>query len=171
MEDRSSLNPGDVETLVKLARSPMVKPLVGPLLATLGIAVSGVLGWVGAKIDVKSDVADLRGEVRAVGGQVAVANSAIGDVRKAVEQLNHDSQVPRERGRVPALEAQVVGMGRQVAFARGAALAAENEATSERKSRAGKAWIKAYDNLLNDGETTPTGALISLFAKTDVPNE
>ncbi len=172
MEDsRNSLEPGDVAALAKFARSPMVKPLVGYLITTAVAAASGVLGWVGAKIDTKSDVADLRGEVRAVGGQVAIVSSAVGDVRKIVERIDHESPSPKERGKVQEIESQVAGLGKQVAFARGAALAAENQQTSDRKCRAGKAWAKAYDGLINDGQTTPTGALISLFAKTDVPDD
>ncbi len=170
-DERNSLAPGDIEALAKLARSPMVKPLVGPLLAMLGIVASSVLGWVGAKVDVKSDVSALSGKVDTLSGKVENVSSAVNDVRKIVEGIDRESPSPKERGKLQDLEDQMTVIGEQIAYARGAALAAETEPRYGRKCRAGDAWTKAYTNLINHGQATPAGALISLFDKTAVPNE
>ena len=170
--DRNSGAEFDAQTaaaLAKFARSPMVRPLWGYLVTLLVGVVGAGLGYVGGKIDTKADIAELTGEVRTLNGSVAILTSKTADVQHSFDALTRTAA--DDRGDIPMLKDQMIGLGRHVVIARVSAFATESKSTQERKLRASGQFIRSYDNQINKYGATPAGALDSLFANVAIPEE
>jgi hypothetical protein len=124
------------------------------------IGIPGALGWVGAKLDVKSDVAELRKADAMKAAEIRILHDHVATQAKLID--TYDTKL------IP-LANDIQTTARAVVQARQMAVAYENPTTRKRKIEAGRDIGGAFDRILADKKTSVTGAIEQTWAQIAVP--